>query len=215
MVVVKIVVEGGIMPNSNVEAQTVANSERLRESFYKLLTQIVEPEYFDLQIEMGAGEKNACKIFKNAVKKNNCSLLIDLDGAKQTRGNRLRDLEIDDYADFVFFMIQQMEAWILSQPTCIEKGMSFFNREKNELHLSDDLIFKQLPYDISNPASKLNTILLRYYSFHKKGIKKKKKYGKLKDSPLFIENLDAKELADTFEDVASLFKYIKTTTPHT
>jgi len=215
MVTVKIVVEGGIMPNSNIEAQTIANSERLRESFYKLLVQVIEPKYFNLQIEMGAGEKNACKIFKRAVSKNRCSLLIDLDGGKEIRETRLKDLEINDYSEFVFFMIQQMEAWILSQPAAIEKGMAFYNREKQEKLLSDDQIFSYLPYEISQPASKLNTILSRYYSFQKRGVKKKKKYGKLKDAPLFIENIDAKELSKTFEDVANLFEFIKTTMPNT
>ncbi|MBG0764934.1 MAG: DUF4276 family protein [Tissierellales bacterium] len=214
MVTVKIVVEGGIMPSSNIEAQTIANSERLRESFYKLLVQVIEPEYFNLQIEMGAGEKNACKIFKRTVNENHCSLLIDLDGGEEIRESRLSDLEINDYSEFVFFMIQQMEAWILSQPVSIDKGMTFFTREKQEKVLSEDPIFSYLPYEISQPASKLNTILSRYYSFQKRGVKKKKKYGKLKDAPLFIENLDAKELAETFEDVANLFRFIETTMPN-
>ncbi len=159
---------------------------------------------------MGTGEKNACKIFKSTVNENNCSLLIDLDGGNEIRETRLKDLEINDYSEFVFFIIQQMEAWILSQPASIEKGMVFFDREKQEKVLSDDQIFNYLPHEISQPATKLNTILSRYYSFQKRGLKKKKKYGKLKDAPIFIENIDAKELAKIFEDVANLFKFIKT-----
>ena len=214
MVTVKIVVEGGVMPHSNVEAQTISNSERLRESFYKLLTQMVAPTTFNLEIEMGAGEKNACKIFKKSIKEKKCSLLIDLDGAKEIRIKRLNDLEIQDYSDFVFFMIQQMEAWMLSQPKSIEKGLMYSNPNKIEADISDNDIFKQKPYDISQPALKLKTLLSRYYYYQKRNIKKKKKYGKLKDAPLFIENLDAVELAKTFEDIAKLFCFLKTNIPN-
>ncbi len=211
MVTIKIVVEGGVLPHSNIESQTIMNSEKLRESFYKLITQVVEPKFFNLEIEMGAGEKNASKVFKKSIQKNYCSLLIDLDGSIEKKEERLVELELEEYSDFVFFMIQQMEAWILSQPASIEKGMSFFEREKVEKQLADDPIFRQVPIEIENPADKLNTILSRYYSYEKRNKKRKKKYGKLKDASLFIENIDIQKLMDAFEDVKNLFDYIKTT----
>ncbi|TKG93793.1 DUF4276 family protein [Puteibacter caeruleilacunae] len=209
MVNIKIVIEGGIMPNSNDLALTVNNSEKLRESFYKLLSQVISPQDFNLEIEMGAGEKNACKIFKNTISKQECTLLIDLDGGNEIRNQRLAYLEVQEYADFVFFMIQQMEAWILSQPTAIEKTMSHLNREKQDQRLNNDPIFQTAPYDIQHADDKLNTILARYYSFIKRGKKKKKKYGKLKDAPLFIANLDVNQLMETFNDVNRLIEHIQ------
>lgn len=208
MVTIRIVIEGGVLPNDSTDAQTFNNSEKLRESFYKLLTQIISPEIFNLEIEMGAGEKNACLMFKKHIKKNSCSLLIDLDGSIDKKAERLLNLEIDEYSDFVFFMIQEMEAWILSQPNAIEKGMSLFNREKPEQSITDDPIFNQNPIDIVHPSKKLNTILSRYFSFTKRDEKKKKKYGKLKDSPLFIKNLDITQLTDTFEDAKRLVDFL-------
>lgn len=211
MVTIKIVIEGGVMPNSKIDAQTFTNSERLRESFYKLLTQVVNPEFFNLEIEMGAGEKNAIKLFKDCIQKNHCSLLIDLDGAKDRRMVKIQSLNLNEYTDFVFFMIQKMESWILSQPESIEKGMSFYTREKGHKLLADDTIFHKHPTDIVHPDKKLNTILSRFYTFKRRDIIKKKKYAKLKDAPLFIENLNAKQLRETFEDVEKLFYYLENT----
>lgn len=42
----------------------------------------------------------------------------------------------------------------------------------------------------------------------KGNVKKKKKYGKLKDAPLLIENLDICKLIETFDDVKSLKSHI-------
>ncbi len=211
MVTIKIVIEGGVMPGNKIEAQTFVNSEKLRESFYKLLIQVVSPEYFNLEIEMGAGEKNAGKLFKERIQKNHCSLLIDLDGAKDKRMTKIETLELEEYADFVFFMIQKMESWILSQPDSIEKGMSFYKREKRHLLLANDEIFQKHPTEIVHPDDKLNTILSRFYTFKKREKIKKKKYGKLKDAPLFIKNLDANKLRETFEDVENLFGFLEKT----
>lgn len=69
MVTIKIVIEGGVMPGNKIEAQTFVNSEKLRESFYKLLIQVVSPEYFNLEIEMGAGEKMQGNYLKNVFRK--------------------------------------------------------------------------------------------------------------------------------------------------
>jgi len=43
----------------------------------------------------------------------------------------------------------------------------------------------------------------------KGNIKKKKKYGKLKDAPLFIEHLDMSSLIETFEDPKLLKEHIE------
>lgn len=215
MVTIKIVIEGGVLPNPNIASQTINNSQVLRQSFHKLLIQIFKRKDFDLSIKVGGGVKSARNIFKKEVQNNHCSLLIDLDGKKETRTNRLTDLGIEEYSDFVFFMIQKMEAWILSQPNAIEKGMLSFNREKQNIKLSQDPIFKQPADEMVHPDRKLNTVLSKYYSYQKRGEKKKKKYGKLKDAPLFIEHLNATELKKTFEDVNNLFDFINKNIPNT
>ncbi|MFA8299720.1 MAG: hypothetical protein ACEPOV_06140 [Hyphomicrobiales bacterium] len=212
MVTIKIVVEGGIMPDSNNDALTIANSNRLRESFHKLLSQVVDEDTFNLEIEMGAGEKNACKMFKHSVQHSNCFLLIDLDKENSQRQTKLDLLGIEDYSSFVFFMIQKMEAWILSQPKAIEKVMESYNVQKRNKSLKDDPVFEKKAYDIAHPDKRLNTILSRYFFIERRGKVKKAKYGKLKDAPAFIASLNALQLKDIFEDVSRLFDYIKSYT---
>lgn len=213
MVDVKIVIEGGVLPNANVAALTVSNSEKLRESFYRLFTQIVDASTFNLQIEMGAGEKSACKIFKQSVEKNKCCLLIDLDGKAEIRKERLAELEIEEFSKAVFFMVQKMEAWILSQPQAIIKAMQNHHTQKEENAILKDEIFTKNPESIVHPDDRLKVILSRYYFTIKRGVEKKKKYGKLKDAPGFIQYLSAHQLKNTFVDVRNLFEYLQLSNP--
>jgi len=208
MVEVKIVIEGGVLSHDNLDVLTISNNAVFRESFHKLLTQIVDPYTFNLEIEMGGGEKSAANIFKKAVEQKRC-LLIDLDGKAETRANRLVYFELENYSDAVFFMVQKMEAWILSQPKAIIAAMQHHQSKKEENEILTDTIFSKEPESIVHPVKQLNTLLSRYYFMKKRGIEKKKKYGKLKDAPYFIQYLNAQLLKDTFIDVCNLFEYLQ------
>jgi hypothetical protein len=205
MVDIRIVVEGGIIPHSNDSAMTINNSEKLRESFYKLFTQIFHPSSFNLIIEMKGGIGKATKAFKDYAKINqNTSLLIDLDGDRATKQQKLSNLQVDQFAEKVFFMIQEMEAWILSQPEAIEKAYKDrFFREKGNVQIleAEKELFQVHPEEIKKPSFMLKVLLGKYYSEMKGNTKKKKKYGKLKDAPLLIENLNIHKLIETFEDL--------------
>ena len=212
MVEIRIVLEGGILPNLNDSAATVNNSEKLREAFHKLLSNVINPAAFNLIVEIGAGYKNAAKAFsKYALIDSKTSLLIDLDGSKFFREQKLNELELNESANRVFFMVQEMEAWILSQPEVIEKCYNErYIRTKPGINLKElePELFAVHPEQISQPSVKLKVLLGRYYSEMKGNIKKKKKYGKLKDAPLFIEHLDMSRLIETFEDPKLLKEHI-------
>ncbi len=207
MVNIKIIVEGGVLPNSNIDADTFNNSEKFRESFHIILSNIFPLDSFNLVIEPAAGYKQAIKSFKSEQQKDNCILLIDSDSPKTEKANKLHELTLTEYENHVFFMVQEMEAWILSQPKCIIKTYS-----KNLISigtLENDDVFKLIPEEIPNPTYWLGVILSRYYRYEKNGTKKKKKYGKLKDGPLLLANLSMVELINTFEDVRRLNTYLK------
>jgi hypothetical protein len=213
MVEIRIVVEGGVIPHENDSATTINNSEKLREAFYKLLSKMVNPEQFNLIIEIGAGELYAANSFKKyANVDKRTSMLVDLDGPRTTKEHKLKYLEIDDFSETVFFMVQEMEAWILSQPDVILKCyQDRYIRKKANVNFeqTESLLFQIHPEEIKKPADKLKVLLGRYYAEMKGNVEKKKKYGKLKDAPLLIENLDISRLIDTFDDMESLMNHIE------
>jgi len=205
MVIIKIYVEGGVLPNANLRIQTLNNSERLRESFYKLLSKKLDPTKFKLHVEIGSGVQQSINFFKSALKKgHNVYLLIDLDVPKNKKLERLNTLAIadKDISERVFFMIQEMEAWILSQPNKIEECYHYLKRVKSSILLEDDKILKGIhPEDITKPSTKLHTILGRYYREEKKGKLRKKKYNKLRDGADLLELLSINLLEQTFDEV--------------
>lgn len=210
MVEIRIVVEGGVLESSNHSVLTVNNSEKLREGFYKLFSQIIDPSAFNLIVELGAGYKSASNIFKkHTISNSKTSLLIDLDGPKSKKETRLDELNITEYKTRVFFMVQEMEAWILSQPDILDKFYSSrFIREKITKKIIDDELFQGHSEDISKPSEKLKVLLGRYFSEMKGNVKKKKKYGRLKDGPILLAELDPFKLVEIFEDFKLLNEYL-------
>jgi len=208
MVNIKIVVEGGLHPNdNNSAAATYNNDEKFRESFHTLLSNIFPPSSFNLVIEPGASYTSAIKSFRQQLQNGNCILLIDLDCPKTEKATKLAELTLTAYTDHVFFMVQEMEAWILSQPGSIIKTYS--ENIVSTGNLEDDDVFKLIPEEIANPTYWLGIVLSRYFRYDKNGVTKKKKYGKLKDGPLLLAHLDMAGLIETFEDVKRLNTYLE------
>jgi len=209
MVNVSIFIEGGVLPHDNVSVQTMDNSEKLREGFYSILSQVKSPTEFNIIIKQGSGNKQTINFFKNRIhKEHNSSLLIDLDCHKDKKEEKVLELDLSDYSDNVFFMVQEMEAWIISQ---IDKIDTYYEgkfiRKKNELALSDHIKIKNIhPEDITKPSIVLKEILGQYFRTTNN---KKKKYGKLKDGADLISILNAIDLLRTFSDFEALIKSIK------
>ena len=211
MVTIRIVVEGGVLPNANHGAATIANSERLREAFHKLFSQIFPSDTFKLMVETCGSYTKAVHTFKKyAERDNSCALLIDLDAGQEFRNDKIGMHQLSDFQNRVFFMIQEMESWILSQPEAIERACDDrFQRKHPKQGLSGDKLFQQHPETISNPSEALDKLLKSHYCENKNGVQKDKKYGKLKDAPIFIESLNIRLLQNTFVDVEMLAKHIQ------
>ena len=205
MVVVKVFFEGGSDPRDKSNAATVDNTPRLRESFNKLLNSGFEEEKVRIHAEPAYSIYSAVKI-----RESNSLLLIDLDGTKDKKVQRFNDSQLTDIQVFVFFMVQMMEAWILSQPEVIEEVFKYYKVGKLLVKDDEKILNKDLE-KIAKPDDVLHIILGRYFVIEKAGKKKKLKYkhnGKLKYSPDLIENLDIHKLKNTFEDVELLINKI-------
>ncbi len=202
MVIVKVFFEGGSDPRDKSNAATVDNTSRLRESFNKLLNAGFEEEKVRIQAVPAYSISNAVKI-----REKGSLLLIDLDGTKDKKNKRLNDNQLTEIQDFVFFMVQMMEAWILSQPEVIEEVFRYY-KAKLSLVKDDSQIKNKHPETIIKPDFVLDKILQRYFIVKKGNKEKKLKYGKLKYSPDLIENLNIHKLKNTFKDVELLINKI-------
>lgn len=209
MVNVSIFIEGGVLPSDNVSVQTMDNSEKLREGFYSILSQVKSPTEFNIIIKQGSGNKQTVNFFKNRIhKEHNSLLLIDLDCQKDKKEERVLEFDLTDYSDNVFFMVQEMEAWIISQ---IDKIDTYYEgkfiRKKNGQALSEHIKIKNIhPEDITKPSIVLKEVLGQYFRTKDN---KKKKYGKLKDGAGLLSIIDANDLRKTFSDFEALVKSIK------
>lgn len=172
MAIIKIFIEGGVLEHQNISSQTYNNSSRLRECFYKLLTQYFNPNDFSLQVEIGGPKNQAIKFFKSEIEKNlNVYLLIDLDANSSKRTEIVNSFNLRDkiHEKNIFFMVQEMEAWILSQPDKIEACYKNLKRKKIGKNLGDDnLLLNVNPELIVKPSVILETILGRYFTIEKR-----------------------------------------------
>jgi hypothetical protein len=148
----------------------------------------------------------------------NAVLLIDLDAPKEKKEERLNNYKPSDTTK-IFFMIQEMEAWILSQPDKIKK---FADEEgliegKSGKDINDDSSLEDKhPEQILKPKRVLKAIFKRYFYIEKynrkKGINeiKKREYLEAKDGPKLIGLLELKMLIRCFDEAKRLIDYIKT-----
>lgn len=209
MVTITVLFEGGADPRGNPNAATVENTTHLREGFNKLLNSKLNIINLRIQAEPAYSITNAVQI-----RKEGAFLLIDLDGSKSEKQKRLEDNNLLDIQAFVFFMVQRMEAWIISQPEVIEEVFKDIKTTDKSV-AEDELIKGKDPQELLYPDWILNTVLQRFFSYEKGGKLKKLKYLKLKHSPSLIAKLNIDSLCETFEDVQQLMDKITSQSQNT
>ncbi len=212
MVDITIYVEG--KPGDNSSAATVDSSVTFRENFHQLFSQKLSPLTFNLKIELFGTVTQAKTMLQYIESKGNKDvLLIDLDAPKEKRKERVAYYEPLDTSK-IFFMIQEMEAWILSQVDKIEEfgKKEGLERKKLDKKIADNRLLKIHPEKIDNPSGVLDTILRQYFDVVKIRQGKRQKIGKAylkaKDGPKFIGLLELQTLMKDFDEVKRLIDYI-------
>ncbi len=210
MVEISLLVEGGLHPNSNDSADTYENSTKLRESLHKLLSAgLDEKDNISLKVEM-RGSYKAVIDFKKQPLSPQTLALIDFDVFQ--RGDESID-SIKEYREFIFFMVQAMESWILSQPEAIEKAFKQYRVGKEPV--AENRYIKDIvPDTILFPDKVLDTLLKENFQQEKKGKLIPLKYKKLGNSHILLEQLDIHRLKEQFIDVNNLLNKIKDLTIH-
>lgn len=167
-----------------IEGTDDTTNGTLGQGFYKLLSQRLKGRM--PKINMGEGKSQTIKKFKNNKFSRLSYLLIDLDEPEENKEPVLSSNQIFENKNFVFFMVQEMEAWFLSQPAMLDK---YYNEK----------ISKKLPAKPAKDIEKPSDFLQNITRLTKKG-----KYHKVQDGTRLLELLDASKLEEDFPDFKSL-----------
>ena len=203
MVNLNIIVEGGTL-DPNVSDDTFNNVEALRESLNKLFSRLLKRDDISVRVDIGAGYRNAARMFvKHAA---NHYLYVDSDDVDTDRWfdkldnpNPNKAIVIPaDAKDKVFFMIQEMEAWFLKQPECLDrwgKAQGYIRQKRGIEIAADNQIAGKDIEGLSKPSRIVGVIVQRYFErVLPNGKPQKVKYGKLKSAPGIIDQLDEQAL---------------------
>ncbi|MBC8385573.1 MAG: DUF4276 family protein [Candidatus Cloacimonetes bacterium] len=166
----------------------------LREGFHKLLEQKLKGNM--PRIKMANGISEAIKTFiHNSTSKNLSEfshLLIDLDDYESRKQNKIDEYRLNDYSDCVFFMIQEMEAWFLSQPNILD---DFYGENISQKITAKD--FKEF----EKPAEYLKNLTGKNL--------KRRKYHKVKHGVELLKMLNASELETSSDEFRKLIEQLE------
>lgn len=198
MVKVRIVMEGQAV-SSDMATSVAENAESLRQSIHTFFSRVLDTDDVQVTIDMGNGYRSAAKKYIRTPE-DSC-LYVDSDRPYKDREkwhdqllnplNPEKNIVIPtDLRRNVYFMVQEMEAWFLKQPECIEAWASKGDIER--IHGNEDISQHSLlrgkdVEDISKPSKILETLIKKYY--RDPITKKAVKYGKMRTAPGLLAHL--------------------------
>jgi len=175
-----------------IEGEPNSPNGDLRQGFAKLLGKKIEGHL--PRINLGGGKSHTIqKFLKNKFEADAFLLLIDLDGPEAEKEQDLSAHNLLKQRENVYFMVQEMESWFLSQPDMLDR---FFGVDHNKKKVSDKLP-KRSVTEIPDPKSEL-----------KKATKDSKRgeYHEIKHGVELLKLLDAHQLEESFSDFKNLIK---------
>lgn len=220
--VIRIIIEGGALPNRNdaVDAGTINTydgSEVLREELKKFFINVLGISDISVIVTYEGSNKNAAKVFVTQPEEN--YLYTDLDDVPEKRSEWFDKMEKDgivipdERKQDVFFWIQEMEAWFLKQPHCIEAWAAVRKIEVKTPIASDPLIAgKDIEHLAHKPSEVMKVIFRRDLKNTKKGKNgkpQKLEYGKLRVAPRLIPFLNPQELKGNDAELQSFVASVK------
>jgi len=169
-----------------IEGTTDISNGNLREGFSKLFEQLLQGKM--PTISMGEGKLQTIDKFINS---SNSNMLCDLDAPESEKENDLKNYNLLKHKESVFYMIQEMEAWFISQPEILDK---FYN-----IPLS-----KSLPKKHASEFLEPDKELQRLTKNSRKG-----EYHKVKHGAQLLKLLNASKLSEEFPDFKKLINKLK------
>ena len=159
----------------------------LREGFSKLIEQRAKLKM--PIISMGEGKSQTIDKFVNS---ENSKLLCDLDADENQVDNDLKNYKLTDRKASVFYMIQEMESWFISQPAILDN----FYGEPISAKLA-----KKPAAAFTEPDKELQRLT--------KSNKKRGEYHKVRHGAQLLKMLDANKLYNDFSDFKRLIDALK------
>lgn len=169
-----------------IEGTTDDTNGNLREGFYKLLYQRLKDNM--PRIRMGNNTRETIGKYKAC--QSNSYALIDLDDFEANKKTAMDKYEIND-SDQVFFMIQEMEAWFISQPDILDEYYGFKISEK---------LIKKNAKEFKCPDEYLQDLTKQC---------KKGRYHKVRHGVELLKKLDANKLQNYFSEFDTLIRKIE------
>lgn len=167
-----------------IEGEPSGNGQYLRQAFIELIGCVVANKP---RIVLGGNDSKTAQAFSQSSLGHSWAL-FDMDGDRTRRNDRIQQLNLEQKEANVFFMVQKMEAWFLSQPDVLQ---NFY-----ELRNIDSLKNKKAE-EIRDPVEELIKI-------SKKSGSNKGRYLKLKHDIKIIPMLNARKLIADFPDFKNL-----------
>ncbi len=174
-----------------IEGTSDDTNGSLREGFHKLLIQLLKGDM--PRIKMGNNGRQTVKFFKNNRSSKFGFLLIDLDAQKSEKDKKIMEYELKDHKKNVFFMIQEMESWFLSQPAVLDdyygKNVSQkISQDNTEIISEPDKLIRQLTKNTGRGS-----------------------YHKVRHGVELLKRLDARKLAENSSEFSALIERLKST----
>jgi hypothetical protein len=171
-----------------IEGTTDDTNGDLRQGFSHLLSQKLEGNM--PRIKMADGKSQAIAKFKKPFPGDNPLLIIDSDQPDSYRSAFLESENLVKQSVKVFFMVQEMEAWFLSQPDILDE---FYNHKISQK-------IRRAPMEIENPSDELIKLT--------KNIPKKEHYHKVRHGVELLKMLNLGHLMNNFADVNNLVELL-------
>ncbi|RCX08910.1 uncharacterized protein DUF4276 [Anaerobacterium chartisolvens] len=172
-----------------VEGTSDDSNGDLKQGFNKLLSQKLKGNM--PRIDMGNSTGETLRKLKHCKKDVSAVALIDLDGDEQERDKRLKNIE-NEYGigdnSRIYFMIQEMEAWFLSQPEILDE---FYGEN----------ISAKIPVKSAKQFNNPDKVLENLTEKTRRG-----KYHKVRHGVQLLKRLDANKLQEYFSDFGELVK---------
>jgi len=178
-----------------IEGEPQTSNGNLRQGFENLLGKKLAGKL--PRIRLGGGKKNVADQYLNNDFKRVSFLLFDLDGPEEKRKVDLQSHGLSNHGDNVFYMIQEMESWFLSQPDVLD---SYYGKTITGKKISE-IMTKQSPAEIPTPKKEMKKIT--------QNLNKGKEYQEVKHATELLKRLDATKLENDFPDFKRLIEQLK------